>query len=334
MNSLQQYKSIAIIQTAFIGDAALALYLAQEIKQLNPLCKVHFVCTPISAPLVHCASAVDTVIPYDKRKAQSGWKGIKAIAKQLRALQTDCVLGLQRSIRTTLIAKICGATTTVGFTNSALSWLYKHRVEWKTGIHETQRNKQMLTALGCELSSTLPKVQCTLPEVELPLATHKPVVAIAPGSVWATKRWLEEYFVETATQLQNKGYTVVLIGGNDDAARCGTIARLSNSISLAGEFSLPQTASLLTQCHALLTNDSAPTHIAGLVGCKTITIFGSTIPEFGFAPCGESDIVLENKELQCRPCGLHGKKECPLGTMECMKSITPEIVLSNFEQLN
>jgi heptosyltransferase-2 len=46
--------------------------------------------------------------------------------------------------------------------------------------------------------------------------------------------------------------------------------------------------------------------------------FCSTIPDFGFGPLSDDATILQTKEnLSCRPCGLHGHKECPEGHFKC-----------------
>jgi heptosyltransferase-2 len=55
-------------------------------------------------------------------------------------------------------------------------------------------------------------------------------------------------------------------------------------------------------------------------------IFGATVPEFGFGPFGPKAQIIENRHLTCRPCGIHGSKNCPMKTFDCMQSIKPEMV--------
>jgi len=158
-------------------------------------------------------------------------------------------------------------------------------------------------------------------------------VAIAPGSVWATKRWKKEFFIELSSMINNNGLKAVLIGSKDDSELCKEIATQSNSLSIAGEASIPQTISFLQNAKAIVTNDSAPTHFAGLAGCPCITIFGPTSPIFGFAPRGENDVVIQDESLKCKPCKIHGSDKCPVGTHECMINISPEMVFRKLEKL-
>jgi heptosyltransferase-2 len=323
---LRDVTHIAIIQTAFIGDVALSLYLAQEIHELHPKAKITFVTTSQSTELARCANAIDEVIIFDKRRADSGLKGVSRIVNVLRNANVDCVFGLQRSARTAIIAALTRAKNSLGFSNATFSWLYKRTAPWELNKHEIERNRSLLEYFDdISIPENVPNVELSLPECD---ERYKNCIALAPGSVWKTKRWIEEHWSETAEELIAKGYRVVLIGGKDDAELCNHIAKSSGAESLAGTTSLPQTLSLLRTARVLITNDSAPTHLAGLVRCRTVTIYGSTVPEFGFAPRGSKDIAVENKSLKCRPCGIHGKRECPLGTMGCMTSITPSDVIA------
>ncbi len=150
------------------------------------------------------------------------------------------------------------------------------------------------------------------------------LVAIAPGSIWETKKWKEEHFAELAILLRENGSDIVFIGSEDDKELCGRLSENSGCHSLAGETSLPQTLYFLSLSKLAITNDSAPTHLAGLMKCPTITIFGPTSPKFGFAPRGPQDKSIELEYLSCKPCAIHGGDLCPKKTHNCMILLKPE----------
>ena len=95
----------------------------------------------------------------------------------------------------------------------------------------------------------------------------------------------------------------------------------------AGETSLKELIAAISRCSVFLTNDSGPMHVAVASGIPTVAIFGPTTRELGFFPYGKGHTVIE-KNLECRPCGLHGAKECPLGHFQCMRQITPDEVFA------
>jgi heptosyltransferase-2 len=64
-------------------------------------------------------------------------------------------------------------------------------------------------------------------------------------------------------------------------------------------------------------NDSGPLHICSAMNAPVTAFFCSTILGFGFGPLSEDAKVVEVANLTCRPCGVHGYKECPLGHFKC-----------------
>jgi hypothetical protein len=85
-------------------------------------------------------------------------------------------------------------------------------------------------------------------------------------------------------------------------------------------------AALIARAAALVTNDSAPLHLATAVGTPVVALFGPTVPAFGFGPRGLDDVVLEHDGLACRPCSAHGPRRCPLGHHRCMRELPPGAV--------
>jgi heptosyltransferase II len=85
-------------------------------------------------------------------------------------------------------------------------------------------------------------------------------------------------------------------------------------------------AELLGRAKLLVTNDSAPQHLASAMGTPTIAIFGPTVEEFGFGPLAPNSISLGLDALACRPCHHHGPPRCPLGHWRCMRELGVDAV--------
>src|SRR5688572_33117614 len=99
-------------------------------------------------------------------------------------------------------------------------------------------------------------------------------------------------------------------------------------IDATGQLSLLGSAELIRRCAVLVTNDSAPQHLASAVGTPTVTVFGPTVPEFGFGPLAPASTTVGVSGLACRPCDRHGPKQCPLGHWRCMRDLTAAAVAS------
>ena len=75
-------------------------------------------------------------------------------------------------------------------------------------------------------------------------------------------------------------------------------------------------------------NDSAPMHLCSAMNAPCSAVFCSTVPKFGFGPLSEKSFIIQTtEELECRPCGIHGFKECPIKTFECANSIDISLLL-------
>lgn len=92
----------------------------------------------------------------------------------------------------------------------------------------------------------------------------------------------------------------------------------SRIINLAGKLSFLASAAMMKNAAMNYVNDSAPLHFASAMNAPVTAVYCSTVPAFGFGPLSDESYVVETKlELKCRPCGLHGKKSCPLGHFHC-----------------
>ncbi|TLN23343.1 glycosyltransferase family 9 protein [bacterium] len=205
-------------------------------------------------------------------------------------------------------------------------------------LHEVDRILALLGGLGEKAAQSDRVLHCGATrkereEIGVLLAANgvgegEKLAGIAPGSVWATKRWTPEGFAEVGEKLSKSGFRVLLVGGPEDRALCEEIASKigGNSLSIAGKSSLKALSALMERLSLFIVNDSAPLHVAMAKKVPTVAIFGATVRELGFYPLNENSRVVE-VGLDCRPCGLHGGNSCPRGHFRCMKDITPRMVL-------
>ena len=156
-------------------------------------------------------------------------------------------------------------------------------------------------------------------------ARGEPLIALAPGSVWATKRWPQ--YARLAHELRQAG-RIVVVGASADHVLAEEImsATEGRAIDATGRLSLLASAELIGRASLLVSNDSLPLHLASAMNTPTIAIFGPTVPAFGFGPLAEHSVVVGMDSLACRPCDRHGPRRCPLGHWRCMREIMAEDV--------
>jgi heptosyltransferase-2 len=280
---------------------------------------------------------IDNVIVYDKRGRERGLRAFFKLVSRLRKEHFGLAIVPHRSFRSALLVALSGIPQRIGFNTSVGAFLFTHRTFYRKDAHEIERNLDLLNDFGICLQDKSPEIFPSSQDRERiteflrenGIQTWHDFVAVAPGSVWPTKCWPPERFTEVARLLFKKfGTMIVLIGGEVDRQLCQQIAKaLPRGVGAvaAGHMSLRQSAALLERCTLLLSNDSAPVHLSVAMKTPVVAIFGPTVPAFGFTPWGEGHIVVQ-KQLKCRPCGIHGSKRCPRGHFQCMKGISPERV--------
>jgi len=344
---LSFYKSedgmkVLIVQTGFLGDTILSTPAISAARELFPQAELHLLTTPAAAPLFRNHPQLARVSVFDKRGKRSGLSGLFAMARELRLENYAQVFSLHKSARTALLLWLARIPLRYGFSEAALRFLYTKTAPRKDLPHDVLRNLAIFRVLGREPQSFLGELELPLsPEVEaeakklLGPGDAAPLVVIAPGSVWATKRWRIEGFAEVVEGLLKKGYRIVVIGGPEDAAlgkriREMTIGKL---LDLTGRTSLLVSAAVIKQSALLITNDSAPLHLASSTKTPTVAIFCATVPEFGFGPWRNKHELVGVNGLACRPCGRHGGNSCPIGTLVCQTELAGSTVLAAAERL-
>lgn len=318
--------SSLVIQTSFLGDTVLTTPLITELARRGP---VDVVTTPASATLLMNHPAIRSVVVYDKRRGDRGILGFVRLVRRLRHFKYDAAYLAQGSVRSAALALAAGVSRRVGFATSAGRRLYTQHVEFREDLHHAER---LLQLAGPEVahhgSEVRPRLYPGIPErgaVDRLLALHDaldegpPLVALAPASVWATKRW--PYYPELAKELAPHA-RVVIIGSLQDAPLAAEVAAASpGAINAAGALNLLGSAELIRRCNVLVTNDSAPQHLASAVDTPTVTIFGPTVPAFGFGPLARASHSIGLDDLPCRPCDRHGPRRCPLKHWKCMRDV-------------
>lgn len=330
-----------VIQTSFLGDVILTTPLIAELARRGP---VDVLVTPLGATALENNPDIRTVVRYDKRSTYGAALGLWQTVKEIRAHRPyDAAYLAQGSFRSGLMAMLTGAKQRIGFASSTGRVLYTTQIAYRPEHHHAQR-VWSLAMSECADPPTFQQIRPRLypadgdREVVDRLlrksgAQSEPIVALAPGSAWGTKRW--PYYVELARRLAEE-FRIAIIGSNADTAIANEIARAvppERVINGTGSLSLLASAELIGRAQAIVTNDSAPQHLASAMGTPTLSIFGPTVPEFGFGPLAERHTVVGHEGLSCRPCHRHGPRRCPLGHWRCMRELSAEYISSLLPQV-
>ncbi|MFN4123636.1 MAG: glycosyltransferase family 9 protein [Flavobacteriales bacterium] len=310
---------ILVIQTAFIGDVILATALLEKLHQHYPNAKLDILLRKGNESLFVGHPFINECLIWDKQNNK--YKNLLQCIRKVRLAKYDVVVNCQRYAASGLIAGLSSAKKIIGFSKNPLSFLFDIKIKHEigNGQHEIERN-QMLIADLTDPKASKPKLYPRI--IQLP---EKPYVCVAPASVWATKQLPVKQWITLCQNIPEK-FNIVFLGGNSDQKLIGQlIAQLPHSkrlINRCGTLNLLESAVVMQHADMNYVNDSAPLHLASAVNAPVCAFFCSTIPEFGFGPLSDKQFIIQAKEkLDCRPCGLHGKKTCPEGHFKCGSNI-------------
>lgn len=318
---------ILIIQTAFLGDVILATALIEKIHLHQPDTKIDFLLRKGNENLLTKHPLLNELLIWDKKTSK--YKNLFRIIKDIRKNNYDKVINLQRFSSSGMMTYFSKGKVKIGFDKNPWSWGFDKVVKHKIGSrgevgyqHEVDRCLELVSDF-LPSGKVKPKLYPTREDyTNTKQYKTSPYITIAPASVWFTKQFPKEKWVELVDRIQ--GQNIFILGAPIDFKLGEEIIHLSQNtsvVNLAGKLSLLQSAALMGNAAMNYVNDSAPMHLCSAMDANVTVFYCSTIPEFGFGPLSTNSAVLEVNNLDCRPCGLHGFKQCPKGHFDCGKIV-------------
>lgn len=321
---------ILVIQTAFIGDVVLATSLLESLHQHFPKVKLDMLVRGGNEGLLKNHPYLNKVWVWNKK--QEKYRNLFRLIKAIRSEHFDLVVNVQRYWSTGLLTALSGSKQTVGFDKNPLSFLFTHEIEHRFDAgHEINRNHQLIDEwVGTDVAKpALYPSEADFEKVKVLKSGH--YVCMAPSSVWFTKQWPKQKWVDLINLIPDT-FQVFLLGAPSDQQLCEEIQHKSKHAqvqNLSGQLSFLESAALMKDATMNYVNDSAPMHFASAMDAPVTAIYCSTVPSFGYGPLSRHKHIIEVEEkLLCRPCGLHGKKACPKSHFHCAEKIEAQRVLA------
>lgn len=319
-----------VIRFSAMGDVAMTSPVVASVGKENPDDEFVVLTQGWLAPLFDTSENVKVVgIKFDDYK---GVRGILKLFRQLREERFDGVLDLHDVLRSKLLVFLFRITGIPCYV------INKGRQE-KRNLVRGKEKKQLKTSIEryCDvfrnggLSVNLPprgtKIVLPLPEPFkqekigrwygiAPFAQHK-------GKAYPIERSKE--LIKLLAQHENDRVFIFSGGGAEKEIVDAIVSRIPNAIGVFGKVRLDGEKALMSNLDALVSMDSGAMHIASIVGCRCISVWGATHPWAGFLGYGQSEKDVVSKEMTCCPCSIYGNKPCARGDYECL-NIDPKII--------
>ncbi len=320
-------KKILIIQTASLGDVILATPLIEKLHQQYPKARIDFLLKYGYEDLLKGHPYLKFVMVWDKSERK--YHHLKELIYIIRENKYDLVVNAQRFASSGLITALSGAKHRVGFSKNPFSLFFTKRIKHKIGVnkdnpHEVKRNLKLIESFT-DTGYYDPKLYPSNHDIaRVSQYKTRKFITVSPASLWFTKQYPKDKWIEFVSLVEEET-TVYFLGSGKEKVLCDDIIIQSghiNCLNLAGKLSVLESAALMRDAVMNYTNDSAPMHLASAMNAPVAAIYCSTVPEFGFGPLSDKKYIIQtNKQLSCRPCGLHGFKSCPKNHFDCATTI-------------
>ena len=334
---------ILVVRFSSIGDILLTTPFLRVLRTKWPQAHVDFATKARFAPLLLHNPRIDGLLTL----AEPGdFRSLRRLARQARETRYDYVLDLHKNWRSMWLGLRAGATVhryrkdaLKRFLLVSFHWnLYRRVVPVRERYFLAAPPEWGLKDDGGPLEFVLSADERRWAEEELTrlgLGKKRPLIGLAIGAGYVTKRWPAEHFAALAHSLRKKRDAGILLFGDlRDSPAAGRIREVEpRAVDLTGRSTLRQTAALLERCDAVVSNDSGLMHLAEALRRPLVAIFGSTTRELGFYPTCPNCLVVERPELKCRPCSHVGRNRCPRGHLACLRDISPREVEQALEGL-
>ncbi len=327
--------AILVVGPSWVGDMVMAQSLFRILKDRVPETEIDVLAPTWSRALLERMPEVRMAVDMPLRHGELKLRSRHRIGGDLRLQRYSQAIIIPNSLKSALVPWWANIPRRTGYLGE-LRWGLLNDIR-RLDVTAMPQAVTRFAALGYERTEDLPDM---LPRPVLQVGRHnidtalqrlnipspsRPVLALCPGAEFGpAKRWPVEYFVQVANAVGGWGWQVWLFGSERDAAQGQRIAAqvAAECVDLTGQTSLAEAVDLMSLASVVVTNDSGLMHVAAALDCNLVALFGSSNPEF--TPPLHPRAKVLCLRLTCSPCFA---RECPLGTLECLRGIGPTQVL-------
>lgn len=305
----EKIKSVTVVKLDHIGDAILATPAIESLRTGFPEAKISVVVGSWSKDVLANNPSVDEVICYDPPwldrsltgRMSEKRNGNRETMKLLLETGHDLIVDLRRNDfnHIAFSASLANAYLLAYKTKSKFDNLITHGVSVTSKDHVIDQQIKLLRSLGLKTGKT-PKLYPLEEDetwAENLLASEMPKVAVFTGAGVPLKKWPEAKFLKLGKRLRDFGFELILVGGQQESEFGQKMANQVKALNLCGKTSLLQLASVLKRVHLLVSNDSAPVHVASAVGTPVVVV---TKPNarVEFAPAGDDHTTISRNRCK------------------------------------
>ncbi|MGQ9642310.1 MAG: glycosyltransferase family 9 protein [Ignavibacterium sp.] len=322
-HKLSAINKILVVRFSSLGDILLTTPLLRALKNFNPALQIDFLLRQEYKDVLKLNPNLHELFLFTRNDFEN-----LNLINRLKEKRYDLIIDLQNNLRSRgILYKLKGEKVKFDKKSFHKILLVKAKINLlKDAPPIPVRYASVIEGLKLD-SAGLDLFTDKEPSSEI--KSKQNLIGLCPGARHFTKRWPVEFYIQLGRFLIQNNFNVVLFGGKIDSEICKLMNKeIPEALNLQNNDDILQTAADMKMCKAIVCNDSGLMHAASAVGAKVLTIFGSSVKEFGFAPYNCKSLLIENNSLSCRPCSHIGLESCPEKHFSCMKELKPEFVFN------
>lgn len=308
---------ILVIRFSSIGDIVLTSPVVRCLHEQVEGSEIHFLTKRAFAGMAENNPHIYKVFTIQKR--------VSEVMTQLKAEHYDYIVDLHNNLRSwQVIIQLRKPFRSFRKLNLQKWLMVRFKMNFLPPVHIVDRYLDAAKAFGIKndglgLDFIIPPTQ-NVSLSDLPAPFRDGYIGVVIGGKHNTKILPVDRVIELCRLIK---LPVVLLGGPEDKERGKLIAHAEGVLAYnaCGGFNLMQSASLVQQALAIVTNDTGLMHIAAAFQKPVVSVWGNTIPDFGMTPyliMNGKQLISEVKGLSCRPCSKIGFDKCPKVHFKCM----------------
>jgi len=329
---------ILVIRFSSLGDVLLTTPIVRSIRKNYPSAEIHFLTKKQFAPILENNPYINQIIKYDTKNNR-----FIDIIKLIANNQYDLIIDLQNKLNSFLIKAFAGRCKKITYNK-------KHFYRWRLTHKSLSKNLAPIKSTVSLYSTVLDKLGIKLDEDKLDIflpdnqdeiysefriKNSELRISISPGATHFTKQYPADYYSQIVDMITDRlNAQIILLGSKSEKKLTAQISDgcKKKILDLAGETDIMDMAIIIKNSELFISGDCGPMHIAAALNIPQIAIFGPTHPKLGFAPINTNAVIVQ-KALSCRPCGLHGREKCPKAHFKCMMDIKPKEIFEKIESI-
>ena len=327
-------QKLLIIPQNWLGDIVMSQTLLKKIKSDNPKTSIDILVNSSLKNLVERMPEINKVIILDCNHRELGLFKRLRLAKEIKKSSYDRSIVLSRSLKSSLIpyfAKIPIRTGELGelrylLINDLKEFSKESRRKTASRYISmySDNNEKLSENYYPSLDSNSENIKNLSEKYDL--KKDKKVIIFAPGAAFGpSKMWPVNKFRELGKKLNND-FKILILGSNNEKSIGNAIVTNKNMVNLCGKTSIADAVDLMHISKFCVSNDSGLMHLAAATNTKSISIYGSTSPDFTPPLTKNKDI--HYKGMSCSPCF---EKKCKYGHYNCLVDIHSDDVFKSFK---